>query len=559
MVLQRRRDGDPPPDYGPYDKQFAVEVHHGGFFCGLAVNRTYMDEKVTWFDNADVDSWCYFWVDEIILNLGYGLAPSNLKVYWLLPGKDMSDGLRIISSDNDTLVMRACADRVKNFVLYFDHANHIGGIPIEDIVINPVAHLPKVLSPVKGQYVNKVADENLPDFCSNLERHEEPMAECNVDVSDEDYDVSYFADTDNDVEDGDDDLFLDNVDDDVTDQGISKLKAKKAAGSRMGKAAATIRQSNGLDVDDTDEEEELDLPEECDGADGVRLKFKTFVPEDLNNPSFAIGMCFSSVEMVRKAVTEYSLKHRVDIKMPRNDKTKVGAHCAAGCPWNLYASYDSRVKTFLVKRYVPEYNCRREWVLKRCTANWLADKYHETFRADDKMSLGNFARTVQKDWNLTPSRSKLCRARRLALNKIYDDEIDQYNQLWDYGNEIRRSNPGSTFYLRLSDGHFSSLYFALDACKRGFLSGCRPVICLDGCHIKTKFGGQILTAVGVDPNDCIFPIAMAVVEVESLVTWKWFLETLKEELNIDNTFPWTIMTDKQKGLIPAVKKSLPGS
>lgn len=52
---------------------------------------------------------------------------------------------------------------------------------------------------------------------------------------------------------------------------------------------------------------------------------------------------------------------------------------------------------------------------------------------------------------------------------------------------------------------------------------------------------------------------MAVVEVESLSTWKWFLETLKEELNIGNTYPWTIMTDKQKGLIPAVQQVFPES
>jgi len=87
---------------------------------------------------------------------------------------------------------------------------------------------------------------------------------------------------------------------------------------------------------------------------------------------------------------------------------------------------------------------------------------------------------------------------------------------------------------------------SLDACKRGFLSRCRPFICLDGCHIKNKFGGQILTAVGIDPNDCIYPITMGVVEVESLATWKWFLQTLKADLRIDNTFPWTVMTDKQK-------------
>jgi hypothetical protein len=121
------------------------------------------------------------------------------------------------------------------------------------------------------------------------------------------------------------------------------------------------------------------------------------------------------------------------------------------------------------------------------------------------------------------------------MKRVMGDEAEQYKLLWDYAQELTRTNPGSTLYLNLNGNLFTSLYMSLDACKRGFLEGYRPLICLDGCHLKTKYGGIILTAVGIDPNDCIYPIALAIVEVESLATWKWFLETLKADLGIENT------------------------
>jgi hypothetical protein len=87
--------------------------------------------------------------------------------------------------------------------------------------------------------------------------------------------------------------------------------------------------------------------------------------------------------------------------------------------------------------------------------------------------------------------------------------------LWDCANEIRRRNPRSSFFLTLDEqGRFKRCYMSLQASKLGFLQGCRPVNFVDGCHIKTRHRGQLLTVVGLDPNNCIFPIAIAAVEVE---------------------------------------------
>lgn len=289
------------------------------------------------------------------------------------------------------------------------------------------------------------------------------------------------------------------------------------------------------DADMSTDEEILQAPE-SDTEGEMRFRFKSFREEDMSNPVFKVGMLFESVELLRKAITEYSVKHRVGIKMPRNEQKRLGAHCAIGCPWQLFASYDRRAHAMMIKTYNGNHNCQRKWVIERCTSRWLVEKYVESFRADQKMSISNFSRTVRKEWNITVSRSKFARAKRLAMKKVMGDEEDQYNLLWDYAHELRRLNPGSNFFLNLDGERFSSLYVSLDACKRGFMVGCRPLICLDGCHLKTKYGGIMLTAVGIDPNDCIFPIAFAVVEVECLDSWKWFLLTLKDDLGIQNTY-----------------------
>ncbi|PKI70997.1 hypothetical protein CRG98_008578 [Punica granatum] len=108
----------------------------------------------------------------------------------------------------------------------------------------------------------------------------------------------------------------------------------------------------------------------------------------------------------------------------------------------------------------------------------------------------------------------------------------QYERLRDYANELRKQNPGSTIMLQAAaETHeFERLYICLEACKKGFLAGCKPLIGLDGCLLKGYYGEQLFAVVSQDENNSFYLIAFAIVEVENTENWTWFLRLLLDDL-----------------------------
>ena len=106
---------------------------------------------------------------------------------------------------------------------------------------------------------------------------------------------------------------------------------------------------------------------------------------------------------------------------------------------------------------------------------------------------------------------------------------------------------------------FQMIYIYLAALKKGWIEYCRKIIGPDGCFIKGFHKGQLLTAVGVDPNNQIYPIAYAIVEAETRETRYWFLENLKSDLQLHDSHGVAWITDKQKGLIYAILELFPHS
>nr|KAJ0224071.1 hypothetical protein LSAT_V11C200087730 [Lactuca sativa] len=106
---------------------------------------------------------------------------------------------------------------------------------------------------------------------------------------------------------------------------------------------------------------------------------------------------------------------------------------------------------------------------------------------------------------------------------------------------------------------FRRIYVCLGPLKKGFKAGLREFLGLDGAFMKGPFPGQILSAVGVDSNNGTYPLAYAVVESENTSSWKWFLQCLAEDLELYSNSNFTFISDRQKGLLPAIEQLFPNA
>ena len=161
-----------------------------------------------------------------------------------------------------------------------------------------------------------------------------------------------------------------------------------------------------------------------------------------------------------------------------------------------------------------------------------------------------FAKNVKNDWVISVTPMKCYRAKKKALEEISRTNANQYTRLWEFYDELRDKNQGSSALLLVERAQltmqptFKRAYFCIDACKKGFLNGIRPIIRLDGCHLIGPIQGQILIAIAYNRNDIMYPLTFVITESECKDSWKWFLENLFNDISSIGKHRWTLRSDQ---------------
>ncbi|XP_075515960.1 uncharacterized protein LOC142550788 [Primulina tabacum] len=207
-------------------------------------------------------------------------------------------------------------------------------------------------------------------------------------------------------------------------------------------------------------------------------------------------------------------------------------------------------------------HCVRDFKNKCVNSTWLGKTFAKKFSTNPKLGHLEFREEISTILQSDFSRKTAYMAKRKTLKLVQGSVAEQFRQIRKYCAELKRSDAGATVVLKLTEDdegpRFQRLYVCFSACKQGFKNACRHVIGVDGCFLKVEHGGQLLSAVGLDPNNNIFPICYAMVERETKDSWTWFLQLLDEDIGVGNDpHTWTFMSDKQKGLIPALESLFP--
>ena len=239
-----------------------------------------------------------------------------------------------------------------------------------------------------------------------------------------------------------------------------------------------------------------------------------------------------------------------------NNKVYTVACLDVGCGWRLHASRLPDGTTWAIKKIDNhEHNYRAlETHNNLVTIKWAAIKLMDDIRANNDISGKTLNELLESRFRVSLKTNTLYKMRTLALKEINRGHDERYGYLPSYAEMVKQTNQGSVAICAWEAEEsierpltFTSIFISFGATISGLVNGCRGLIGVDGAHLKGQYGGTLLSAIALDGNNQLFPIAWAIVSGEDQKTWKFFVWHLKNILKDSGRGDdWTIISDRQK-------------
>nr|GEU44816.1 hypothetical protein [Tanacetum cinerariifolium] len=188
------------------------------------------------------------------------------------------------------------------------------------------------------------------------------------------------------------------------------------------------------------------------------------------------------------------------------------------CPWLLHCSKLKNDETWWVKRFDDNHTCLQSRTVGKCAASFLSKEVEETIKPNPKVLIYALKDQLQKKYELGMYDMKVFRAKQMAEERVIGHWVKLYAQLRQYALELKEQNPNTTIKI----------------------------------DVERFFDVE-------NPNNGIYPLAYAVIESKTKDSWLWFLDCLGDDLELFRNSNFTFISNRQKGLIPALEETYPAA
>ncbi|KAK9070482.1 hypothetical protein SSX86_010884 [Deinandra increscens subsp. villosa] len=582
--------------YKDFPDRFSIKLHHGGRFTKLP-NRKYVKGKVDYIDLIDIDLFSLHELDDVMLRLDYTEAGVPIFYHFKEPGKDLNNGLHTLSNDSDinhlsnfvadNKIIHVYTEHGSTNVIYFS-SQHIFEEVTDDVPAHVPAHVPSQTEEQHDEQHELQNEEVVNAKCMSLDDIcFEDFENGNASIVDEPMNVVGVAGTGN-VETGHDDVGIadetketsedesddepmnvagvagtGNVETGHDDVGIAD-ETKETSEDESDDSDFIVDDSNymaesevdmrdyemfvDLDVEDNirsdapeggmDDEvldnDEFESGNESDeNASSIRKQTLKYLRKtNENKANFYLGQIFGSKKEGKDLILAHAVETRRQIRFEKDDKKRVRAVCKGDLPNCGTGQSGSQVRKIRQQKKVkskgPDQENKKGKGPNQENNKGKGPVQEKEGKGPTKNVGGRGHKTnphiIQCPWVLLLSKEK---DSETWMVKTYLSE--------------HKCNPTRD----------------VAALKNGFKSIGRDLLGLDGAFMKGPFPGQILSAVGIDNNNGIYPVAIAIVEAENLSSWSWFLECLGDDLELGTYSNFTFVSDRQKGILPAIAKLFP--
>ncbi|MQL74236.1 hypothetical protein Taro_006589 [Colocasia esculenta] len=275
-----------------------------------------------------------------------------------------------------------------------------------------------------------------------------------------------------------------------------------------------------------------------------------------------VGQVFISKEQLQMELTNYAITRGFNWKYLKNDTVRLTVRCYVDvCPCRLHAFVIREGPEFAIKTLNNIHSCgcdimsdghprtSKKWVVNVVKGK-LVDK--PTYRASEMM------RDIRWDYGISIPYHQAWWGKEVDVSSLYGDFRISYHMLNWYNERALQSNPGSVLSLEVDPEtqRFKCFFICFQASAYGFEVGCRPMLFLDGTHIKQhRVQGVILAASALNGNNELFTVAYSIADSETYDNWVWFLQNLKKALLSDRRI--TFLSDRGKGLNEVIPDIFP--